>query len=57
MNGEWPMVGVDLGFNLISYGDPYPLVHCTRAVAHQLYELSNTLRHFDRACSQYVDAE
>jgi hypothetical protein len=55
MNGEWPMVGVDLGFHPISCGDPHPLAHCTPAVAHQLHQLyQDTLRHFDQAYSRGI---
>src|SRR6266478_5251921 len=55
MNGEWPMVGVDLGFPPISCGDPHPLAHCTPAVAHQLHQLyQNTLRHFDQAYTRGI---
>ena len=50
MNGEWSMVGVDLGFPPVSCGDPHPLAHCTPVVAHQLHQLyQDTLRHFDQA--------
>lgn len=53
MNGEWSMVGVDLGFQPVSYGDPHPLAHCSPAVAHQLHQLyQDTLRHFDQAYSR-----
>jgi hypothetical protein len=53
MNGEWSMVGVDLGFHPVSCGDPHPLAHCTPAVAHQLHQLyQDTLRHFDQAYSR-----
>jgi hypothetical protein len=55
MNGEWPMVGIDLGFHPISSGDPHPLAHCTPAVAHQLHQLyQDTLRHFDQAYSHGI---
>lgn len=55
MNGEWPMIGVDLGFHPISCGDPHPLAHCTPAVAHQLHQLyQDTLRHFDQAYSHGI---
>src|SRR6266849_5069003 len=55
MNGEWSMVGVDLGFHPISCGDPHPLAHCTPAVAHQLHQLyQDTLRHFDQAYSRGI---
>jgi hypothetical protein len=55
MNGEWPMVGVDLGFHPISCGDPHPLAHCTPAVAHRLHQLyQDTLRHFDQAYSRGI---
>jgi hypothetical protein len=54
MNGEWSMVGVDLGFHPVSScGNPYPLAHCTPAVAHRLHQLyQDTLRHFDQAYSR-----
>ena len=55
MNGEWPVVGVDLGFHPVSSGDSHPLAHCTPAVAHQLHQLyQDTLRHFDQAYSRGV---
>jgi len=55
MNGEWPTIGVDLGFHPISSGDPHPLSHCTPAVAHQLHQLyQDTLRHFDQAYSRGI---
>jgi hypothetical protein len=55
MNGEWPMVGVDLGFHPIPCGDPHPLAHCIPAVAHQLHQLyQDTLRHFDQAYSRGI---
>jgi hypothetical protein len=55
MNGEWSMVGVDLGFPPVSSGDPHPLAHCTPAVAHQLHQLyQDTLRHFDQAYSHGI---
>src|SRR6267154_1936639 len=55
MNGEWAMVGVDLGFHPVSSGDPHPLAHCTPAVAHQLHQLyQDTLRHFDQAYSRGI---
>jgi hypothetical protein len=55
MNGEWPLVGVDLGFSPVSRGDPHLLAHCTPAVAHQLHQLyQDTLRHFDQAYSRDV---
>ncbi|KAI0279316.1 hypothetical protein BGY98DRAFT_933326 [Russula aff. rugulosa BPL654] len=50
MNGEWSMVGVDLGFRPVSCGNPHLLAQCTPAVAHQLHQLyQDTLRHFDQA--------
>jgi hypothetical protein len=55
MNGEWPMIGVDLGFRPVPCGDPHPLAHCTPAVAHQLHQLyQDTLRHFDQAYSRGI---
>lgn len=55
MNGEWPMVGVDMGFPPVSCGEPHPLAHCTPAVAHQLHQLyQDTLRHFDQAYSRGI---
>jgi hypothetical protein len=55
MNGEWPLVGVDLGFPPVPRGDPHLLAHCTPAVAHQLHQLyQDTLRHFDQAYSRDV---
>jgi hypothetical protein len=55
MNGEWPVVGVDLGFHPVPSGDPHPLAHCTPAVAHQLHQLyQDTLRHFDQAYSRGI---
>ena len=55
MNGEWSMVGVDLGFHPVSSGDSHPLAHCTPAVAHQLHQLyQDTLRHFDQAYSRGI---
>lgn len=58
MNGEWSLVGVDLGFPPVSCDDPpHPLAHCTPAVAHQLHQLyQDTLRHFDQAYSRgFID--
>ena len=50
MNGEWSMVGVDLGFRPVSCGNPHLLAQCTPAVAHQLHQLyQDTLRYFDQA--------
>lgn len=55
MNGEWPIVGVEMGFPPVSCGDPHPLAHCTPAVAHQLHQLyQDTLRHFDQAYSRGI---
>lgn len=52
VNGEWPMVGIDLGFPPVSWGGPYQLAYCSPAVAHQLQQLyQETLRHFDQAYS------
>lgn len=55
MNGEWSMVGVDLGFQPVACGGPHPLAHCTPAVAHQLHQLyQDTLRHFDQVYSRDI---
>jgi len=55
VNGEWPMVGIDLGFQPISCGVSHPLAHCTPAVAHQLHQLyQDTLRHFDETYSRGI---
>ena len=55
MNGEWSMVGVDLGFRPVSCGSPHLLAQCTPAVAHQLHQLyQDTLRHFDQAYTRGI---
>ena len=54
MNGEWSMVGVELGFPQIAWGYPGSDqgAHCSPAVAHQLQQLyQDTLRLFDQAYS------
>ena len=54
MNGEWSMVGVELGFPQIAWGYPGSgqWAHCSPAVAHQLQQLyQDTLRLFDQAYS------
>ena len=52
MNGEWPKVGVDLGFPQVTWGYPGQWGYCSPAVAHQLQQLyQDTLRHFDQAYS------
>lgn len=58
VNGEWPIVGIDLGFPAVSWGDNPQLAYCSPAVAHQLQQLyQETLRYFDQAYSRGVIAQ
>jgi hypothetical protein len=58
MNGEWPLVGVELEFPQVSWGYPGQWGYCSPAVAHQLQQLyQDTLRHFDQASSSGMIAQ
>jgi hypothetical protein len=49
------MVGVELGFPPVTWGDSPQSAHCTPAVAHQLHQLyQETLRYFDEACNRGI---
>jgi hypothetical protein len=55
VNGEWPIIGIDLGFPAVSWGDNPQLAYCSPAVAHQLQQLyQETLRYFDQAYSRGI---
>jgi hypothetical protein len=57
VNGEWPIIGIDLGFPPVSWG-VHQSAYCSPAAAHQLQQLyQETLRYFDQAYSRGIIAQ